>query len=300
MLRTTIHRRCVAGVAWQSCRAFTALQNHQQRRYATRLEQKVTVRSDRGPRLRRSVPDDGPRLTCPECNFIYYENPKIIVGTVAVYDGAFERDKWKNNADGMEIMGKILLCRRNIEPRRGFWTLPAGYMELGETAEGGALRETLEEAGVTAESGPLLGVFSLMHAGQVQLFYGASVSNEKINPGVETIEAKYFAWDEIPWDKLAFPTVTWALNAYRDYANTVASSVDPQSLHTFTPHGNPDRAGRQIDLWFGPDGIPREEMTWRKPPPGSSGHEVTSKPASRKVPRFFFLDHIEVFDKEKK
>lgn len=138
------------------------------------------------------VPDDGDtreRAVCPACDTIHYENPLNVVGTVP-YSG-----------------GKVLLCKRNIEPRWGKWTLPAGFMELGESTIEGAARETDEEAGAQVEIGPLFSVISVPRVGQVHLFYLARLLSDEFAPGHETIEARLFAEDEIPWEEIAFKTV---------------------------------------------------------------------------------------------
>ncbi|AKF02914.1 NUDIX hydrolase [Sandaracinus amylolyticus] len=152
----------------------------------------------RGPRERR-VPegDDKPRLVCPECSYVAYENPKIVVGSVVTSDD-----------------GRVLLVRRAIEPRRGFWTLPAGYLELGESPEHGAMREAREEACAEIALDGLLAVYSITHISQVQLFYRARMVREECAPGIESLEVRLFAWDEIPWAELAFPTVHWALGHF--------------------------------------------------------------------------------------
>lgn len=146
------------------------------------------------------LPDDGDtkqRAVCPACNTVHYENPLNVVGTVPVL------------ADG-----RVLLCKRNIEPRWGKWTLPAGFMELDETTAQGAERETDEEAGAQIEMGPLFSLLNVARVGQVHLFYRATLLSDQFNPGYETIEARLFAEEEIPWDELAFRTVKETLQAY--------------------------------------------------------------------------------------
>ncbi|MHB1121170.1 MAG: NUDIX hydrolase [Ramlibacter sp.] len=145
------------------------------------------------------VPDDGDtreRAVCPACDTIHYENPLNVVGTVPY---------WGDH---------VLLCKRNIEPRWGKWTLPAGFMELGESAEEGAARETVEEAGAHFEMEDLLSVLSVPRVGQVHLFYRARLLSDRFDPGHETIEARLFAESEIPWDEIAFRTVRETLLAY--------------------------------------------------------------------------------------
>ena len=140
--------------------------------------------------------DHLPRYVCSSCGTIHYENPLNVVGTVPVFEG------------------KVLLCLRNIEPRRGFWTLPAGFMELNETTEQGAVRETVEEAGAKIVLGPLLTLLNVPHVGQVHLYYRAEMTSAALDPGPETIAARLFDESEIPWDDLAFKTVKVTLERF--------------------------------------------------------------------------------------
>ena len=145
------------------------------------------------------IPDDGDtreRAVCPACDTIHYENPLTVVGTVPYWGD------------------KVLLCKRNIEPRWGKWTLPAGFMELGETTLEGAARETDEEAGAQIEMGGLLTVMSVPRVGQVHIFYLAKLLSDRFDPGHETIEARLFTQDEIPWEEIAFRTVKETLVRY--------------------------------------------------------------------------------------
>ena len=145
------------------------------------------------------VPDDGDtkeRAVCPACATIHYENPLLVVGTVPV------------------LGDRVLLCKRNIEPRWGKWTLPAGFMELGESTAQGAARETDEESGAAFEMGELFSVMSVVRVGQVHMFYHAKLLHDRFAPGHETIEAKLFTEDEIPWDEIAFRTVAETLRHY--------------------------------------------------------------------------------------
>ncbi len=144
-------------------------------------------------------PDDGDtknRAVCPACNTVHYENPLNVVGTVPIWEE------------------KVLLCKRNIEPRKGKWTLPAGFMELEETTVEGAARETIEEAGAQFEMQSLFSVLSVPRVGQVHLFYRAKLTSDRFNPGFETMEAKLFAEADIPWDEIAFRTVKVTLEKY--------------------------------------------------------------------------------------
>jgi ADP-ribose pyrophosphatase YjhB (NUDIX family) len=147
----------------------------------------------------RTIPDgdDRERLTCQDCGFIAYENPKMVAGSV------------------VSVGDKIMLCRRAIEPRTGFWTLPAGFLELHETPEEGASREAWEEARAKIAIDALLAVYSVPRISQVQLIYRATLAEPGFSAGPESLEVTLFAWDEIPWDELAFPSVKWALNEYR-------------------------------------------------------------------------------------
>jgi len=145
------------------------------------------------------LPDDGDskeRAVCAACATVHYENPLNVVGTVP---------HWGD---------KVLLCKRNIEPRWGKWTLPAGFMELGETTAEGAARETDEEAGAQFEMQALFSLLNVARVGQVHLFYRARLLSDQFNPGTETIEARLFAEDEIPWDEMAFRTVKETLERY--------------------------------------------------------------------------------------
>lgn len=153
-----------------------------------------------GHAIAMRVPADGDtrmRAICPQCQHIQYQNPLNVVGTLPVADD-----------------GRILLCKRNIEPRWGKWTLPAGFMELDETTSQGAARETDEEAGAQIQMGPLFSVLNVPRVGQVHFFYLASLLSEKFNPGFETIEARLFTEAEVPWDEIAFRTVKETLEAY--------------------------------------------------------------------------------------
>jgi len=140
--------------------------------------------------------DNRERATCTVCGTVHYENPLNVVGTVPVWGD------------------RVLLCKRNIEPRFGKWTLPAGFMELGETTEQGAARETDEEAGAEYEMEGLFAVMSVVRVGQVHLFYRARLLSERFDPGHETIEARLFTEEEIPWEEIAFRTVREALQRY--------------------------------------------------------------------------------------
>lgn len=137
------------------------------------------------------------RAVCQQCALVHYHNPHLVVGAVAIYQDQF------------------LLCQRAIEPRRGYWTLPAGYMELQETSEQGACREAMEEANAQLAIQRLLAVYNLAHISQVQILYLAELVSPKVWPGEESLAVGLFAYDEIPWQELAFPSVQWALKHAR-------------------------------------------------------------------------------------
>jgi ADP-ribose pyrophosphatase YjhB (NUDIX family) len=145
------------------------------------------------------IPDDGDtrlRAVCPACHTIHYENPLPVVGTVPYWGE------------------QVLLCKRNIEPRRGLWTLPAGFMELHETTSEGAARETVEEAGAQFEMQELLTLVNVARVGQVHLFYRARLTSDQFDPGHETMEARLFLESDIPWDEIAFRTTRETLECF--------------------------------------------------------------------------------------
>ena len=151
------------------------------------------------------------RDVCATCGHVHYVNPKIVVGAVCSWHG------------------RILLCRRAIEPRHGFWTMPAGYMEEGETPAEGAAREAWEEALAKIEIDRLLAVYAVPRISQVQLIFRAALAAPDFAPGTESLETKLFAWEEIPWETLAFPSVHWALKHHRESAG----------ISDFAPFENP-------------------------------------------------------------
>lgn len=142
---------------------------------------------------RRPDGDDRERHVCPACATVHYHNPKVVVGSVCT------------------LGDRLLLCRRAIPPRQGFWTIPAGYLELGESAEAGAVREAWEEARARIELDGLLAVYSVERIGQIQLLYRARLLDEHVAAGPESLEVRLLGWGEIPWEHLAFPTVRWIL-----------------------------------------------------------------------------------------
>lgn len=164
------------------------------------------------PNFSQKIPlgDDKLRRVCNDCGFIDYVNPKIVAGAIVTKDN------------------KILLCKRAIAPRIGSWTLPAGFMEEGESVEQGAAREAMEEANAVIAIDRLLAVYSVPRISQVQIMYRAKLVSD-ISPGPESLDVGLFEWKDIPWRDLAFPTVIWALT---DYART-------RHLENFAPFANP-------------------------------------------------------------
>lgn len=153
-----------------------------------------------GAPVARKVPpgDSLPRHVCDACGTVHYQNPKMVVGCIP---------EWED---------KVLMCRRAIEPRRGFWTLPAGFMENGETTAQGAMREALEEAGARVEIHALYSLFNLPHINQVYLLFRARLLDLDVRPGIESLEVQLFTEREIPWDQLAFRTIRETLHHYYD------------------------------------------------------------------------------------
>ena len=140
--------------------------------------------------------DHFPRFVCGNCQTIHYENPKLVVGSVP------------------EFEGKILICKRGIEPRLGYWAIPGGFLENGETLEAGAAREAYEEAVIDVEIGSLLLVANVTHAHQVHVFFRSRMRTPHFAPTPESLEVRLVDLSEIPWDELAFPSTEAALRHY--------------------------------------------------------------------------------------
>jgi ADP-ribose pyrophosphatase YjhB (NUDIX family) len=158
----------------------------------------VQVPSDFAFALKVPEGDDRTRHVCADCGWIHYVNPKIVVGAVCL---------WQD---------KVLLCKRAIEPRLGYWTIPAGYLEERESTEHGAIREAMEEAGADIELDGLLGLYNIPRISQVQIIYRARLRTPTIAAGLESQEVRLYDWADIPWGELAFPTVNWALGHFRE------------------------------------------------------------------------------------
>ncbi len=140
--------------------------------------------------------DSRPRAVCPACGHIQYENPRNIVGTIPA---------WQSS---------VLLCRRAIEPRLGLWTLPAGFMEIGETTQAGALRETREEAGAEVAIDGLYALINVLPAHQVYFFYRGRLVEPRWEAGEESLEVRLFSEQDVPWDAIAFRSVAQTLRRY--------------------------------------------------------------------------------------
>jgi ADP-ribose pyrophosphatase YjhB (NUDIX family) len=156
--------------------------------------------------FRKATPagDDRERDVCGHCGFVDYRNPKVVVGSVSSFGG------------------EILLCRRAIEPRKGFWTLPAGYLELGETVEDGARREAWEEARARIVLERMLAVYSVPRISQVQIMFRGRLETPECAAGPESLEVGLFPWEKIPWPDIAFPTVGWALRQWKEVEGRAA------------------------------------------------------------------------------
>ena len=154
--------------------------------------------SNCGAAVTQRVPpgDNLPRWVCDSCDTIHYENPRMIVGCVAEWDG------------------RILLCKRAIEPRYGLWTVPAGFLENGETTADGARRETLEEANARVEIDALFSLYNLPHINQVYMLFRGRLLDADIGPSAETLEARLYQETDIPWNEIAFVTVRRTLHQY--------------------------------------------------------------------------------------
>lgn len=157
-------------------------------RYCSECGAPVTTRVPAGDNL--------PRQVCERCNTIHYVNPKIVTGCVLTHEN------------------KLLLCRRAIEPRRGYWTVPAGFLECHESMADGAAREAWEEALATVELEALFAVINVLHMGQVHVMYRGTLVGGRHAPGPESLETMLVGIDEIPWHDLAFPSVRFTLERF--------------------------------------------------------------------------------------
>ena len=159
-------------------------------KFCSQCGKTVTFRTPEGDHL--------PRYICDDCGLVHYQNPKLVVGCVPEHDG------------------RILLCRRAIDPRHGFWTIPAGFMENGETTQEGARRESMEEALADVDIGSLLAVVHVLHADQVHVMFRARLPEPQFGVGAESLEVMLVSEDEVPWQDIAFRSVDFALRKYFD------------------------------------------------------------------------------------
>lgn len=169
--------------------------------------------------------DDKPRRVCDHCAFVDYVNPKIVAGAVVAWAGG-----GKPHGVGAVPLDhvELLLCRRAIHPRKGYWTLPAGFMEVGETTAEAARRETREEACAEIALDGLLALYDVPARAQVHIFQRAHLPERRFAAGVESLDVRLFRWADIPWNELAFTTVHWALRAW----------LDSREREGFAPYGN--------------------------------------------------------------
>ncbi|RJF99123.1 NUDIX hydrolase [Noviherbaspirillum saxi] len=164
-------------------------------------------------------PDDNrPRFVCEQCGTIHYQNPKMVIGSLPV---------WEENG---QI--RILLCKRAIEPRYGYWTLPAGFMENNETTTEAALRETFEEAGARIKLHGLFSLLNVPHVHQVHMFYRATLLDLDYAAGTESLEVALFTEEEIPWNDIAFPTVGHTLKSFFADLARIQKEGGSYALHT--------------------------------------------------------------------
>lgn len=174
-----------------------------------------------GAQAQETIPagDSKLRIVCPICHYIHYDNPKMICGSLVRHQD------------------KILMCRRAIEPRYGFWTLPAGFMEIGETMMEGAMRETIEEASALITDAKLYCLFDIPALGQIHAMYLSNLQGDKFGAGIESLECALFAEDELPWQDIAFSTIKITLEHYlKDKAKLLADGLDADDFNNYPLH----------------------------------------------------------------
>lgn len=178
---------------------------------------KFCTQCGNGVTLRVPDGDDRPRYVCDACEYVHYQNPRIVAGCLPVHGD------------------RVLMCRRAIEPRKGYWTVPAGFMENGETVEQAALRETFEEARARVELDGIYAMFSLPHISQVYVFFRGTLETPDFGVGDESLEVKLFAEHEIPWKELAFPTINRTLEFYFEDRVNGAYPVRTREIGPYRP-----------------------------------------------------------------
>lgn len=171
--------------------------------------------SECGHEVSLTVPDGDtlPRHVCGRCGTVHYQNPKVVVGCVPEY------------------RGRILICKRAIEPRLGYWTVPAGFMENGETLQEGAARETLEEAEAQVEVGELFAIVDVVRAQQVHMLFRARMLDDRYGAGHESLEVRLIDPDDIPWDDIAFASVRFGLEAWLEDRRTGRPRLHTTAFH---------------------------------------------------------------------
>ncbi|MEW4983403.1 MAG: NUDIX hydrolase [Cycloclasticus sp.] len=172
-----------------------------------------------GNKTESKIPDGDHQLrdVCGSCDIIHYQNPRIIAGCIPVWED------------------KVLLCKRAINPQKGFWTLPAGFMELGETTEQAAIRETLEEAEAIVQAEALYAVFNLPHINQVYMMYRSVLLKPEFSSGIESLDVRLFAEHEIPWQDLAFEAIRMSLEYYFQDREAGAFKFRSADIHKRLP-----------------------------------------------------------------
>lgn len=209
------------------------------------------------------------RVQCDICNYVFYENPKVIGGVVATYQ------------EEPEAEPLYLLVRRAIKPRRGFWSHAGGFVEMYESVCGGAVREASEETNADVQPGKLLAMYNIIHIGQVLMYYDAQMLNTDIGPRAETLESRLFKWEEIPWDDLAFPANAWALMHHRMFREReairkqleTAENPDPELIKRYLaldepPYDIPKLPGYEntLDIWYSPEKGLYHDDSWLSKP----------------------------------
>ncbi len=207
-----LNHSCIQCLCWLACSLPPVL--HIMMKFCSECAHPVSLQ----------IPPDDNRLrfVCTHCKAIHYQNPKLVVGSIPV---------WKQDS---EI--KVLLCRRAIEPRYGYWTLPAGFMENGETTSAAAMRETIEEAGANIELHGLFSMLNVAHVDQVHLFYLATLNDLTYSAGTESLEVALFSESEIPWEEIAFQTISHTLKFFFADVKTAQPGIQVHCHDIAKPH----------------------------------------------------------------
>tara|TARA_B100001063_G_scaffold68952_2_gene63052 strand:- start:548 stop:1081 length:534 start_codon:yes stop_codon:yes gene_type:complete len=156
--------------------------------------------------------DNRERYVCDSCNTIHYSNPNVVVGTLPAFED------------------KILLCKRAIEPRVGLWTVPAGFLENGESLLQGAWRETKEETQADVDMKDILTIFNIPQINQIYVIYRADIEDNSFGPTSESLDVQLFSYDEVPWEELAFPFVPKTINHYYECLKTKKFNLHTEDI----------------------------------------------------------------------